>query len=135
MKPGSYFLDAFSGKGGVSKAARLQGFKAKEYELLHGENSDLTRPTVRGRIKQDVSRGLVVSAMFGPPCSSFSIARDRTMKIRSKEYPWGIPDLNRSEADEKKLQIGNACFRATFELIRCLNKAKIPWGPGKPCLL
>ena len=34
---GRYFLDGFSGSGGVAKAVRRQGFTAKEFELLHGE--------------------------------------------------------------------------------------------------
>ena len=85
--------DFFAGSGGVARAARALGFSAREGELLQGENHDLTRPCVQRKIQFDIQKGLILAAMLAPPCSSFSQARDRTRVIRSRDHPWGLPDL------------------------------------------
>jgi hypothetical protein len=124
---GKYVADLFAGHGGVSRAVRAAGFNAKEWELLHGEHGDLTRPMVRHRIKQDVRNGLVLAAMLAPPCSSFSPARDRTSVIRTKECPWGIPSHLLNAKDQIKVQIGNDCVQAAIELAVYFHKHKLPW--------
>ncbi len=90
MKHG-YLADFFAGHCGVSPAARAAGFSAIEWELLKGENHDLTRPVVLQKIRYDTKKGKIIAAMLAPPCSSFSPARDRTRVIRSRSFPWGIP--------------------------------------------
>ena len=37
-----YFMDLFSGKGGVSRAIHSLGFEAKQWDVLHGPLHDLT---------------------------------------------------------------------------------------------
>ena len=126
---GQYFADLFSGVGGVAKAARRLGFSAREWELLHGENSDLTRlvtrPCVIYKFEQDIKHGKVLAAMLAPPCSSFSPARDRTCVVRTKDAPYGLDNL--SPKDAEKVRIGNLCFKAAFRIIRVLNKYNVPW--------
>ena len=123
--PGKFFCDFFSGKGGVARAARKLGFESREWELLHGNNGDLTSPGVLFKIRVDIRKGKVLAAMLAPPCSSFSPARDRTMVIRSQEYPWGLPDLPPHE--QEKVDIGNLCFLSAFKIIEWLDQAGIPW--------
>lgn len=101
------------------------GFNTREWELLHGENHDLTSLAVLSKVKQDIQHGKVLAAMLAPPCSSFSIARDRTMVVRSPAFPWGLPDLPQHEL--AKVNIGNACFRSAFKLIHTLDRVGIPW--------
>lgn len=122
---GQYVADLFSGVGGVAKAARALGFSAREWELLHGDNSDLTRPCVLYKLEQDIKNGKVLAAMLAPPCSSFSPARDRTCVIRSKEFPYGLANL--SDKDAEKVRVGNLCFKSAFRIIRVLNKYNVPW--------
>jgi hypothetical protein len=125
-----YFADFFAGSGGVSRAVRKLGFTSREWELLHGENHDLTRPSVLRKIHSDIKHGKILAAMFGPPCSTFSPARDRTSVIRNKAYPWGLPHL--SQRDAEKVAVGNACFGSAFKIIRWLDKYKIPWMLENP---
>ena len=122
---GQYLADFFSGVGGVAKAARALGFNAREWELLHGENNDLTRPCVVYKIKQDVKHSKIIAAMLAPPCSSFSPARDRTCVVRTKQHPYGVPQL--TPGDAEKVRLGNSCFKSAYEIICCLNKYGIPW--------
>ena len=63
--------------------------------------------------------------MFAPPCSSFSVARDRTLVIRDRAYPWGRPNL--PEHEQAKIEVGNKCFRATLKIIRAPDFFGIPW--------
>ena len=124
---GQYFADFFSGKGGVAKAARCLGYVAREWELSNGPSFDLTNSRVQRRIRQDIQQGLVLAAMLAPPCSSFSIARDRTAVIRNKLYPWGLPKAFLSEADCVRVQTGNKCFKAALSIIRLLDQHSVPW--------
>jgi hypothetical protein len=122
---GRYVADLFSGHGGVARAVRAAGFTAREWELLHGSHGDLTSPLVRKTIKEDCKRHRVIAAMLAPPCSSFSPARYRTSVIRSRKFPWGLPGI--PDHEQVKVDIGNKCFLATFDLIRCFNQHGIPW--------
>ena len=124
---GEYIADVFSGDGGVSKAIRCLGFNAKEIEILHGTDSDLTRPVVRHRLKQDSKNNNLIAVMFAPPCSSFSPARDRTSVIRTKQQPWGIDAHLLNAKDTVKVSVGNKCFSATFDVIRSLDLHRTPW--------
>ena len=69
---GRYIGDFFSSSGGVSRQVRLMGFQAREWERLHGEHADLTRPYVLRKVEKDASRGKLMAAMLSPPCGSFS---------------------------------------------------------------
>ena len=120
-----YLADFFAGTGGVSRAARSLGFSTREWELLHCPDHDLTKPLVQFKIKHDIEKGILLAAMLAPPCSSFSQARDRTMVVRDRLHPWGLDDLPLHERE--KVEVGNACFRATFKIIKWLDKHHIPW--------
>lgn len=125
-----YVADFFSGSGRVARAVRQLGFSTREWELLHGDQFDLTHPCVLRKVKQDINKQLVIAAMLAPPCSSFSPARDRTSVIRSKTYPWGLPNL--PEKEREVVRLGNQCMRAALRIIRWLDAAKIPWVFEQP---
>ena len=66
------------------------------------------------------------AAWFGTPCSSWSRAR-RDINghgPRTAKHIWGVPGL--SDAELRRLALGNATLRVTIELIRALNKLSIP---------
>lgn len=125
-----YFADFFAGNGGVARAARAMGFSTREWEILHGDSSDLTRPSVLKKIRADINSGKLIAAMFAPPCSTFSTARDRTRVIRNRQHPWGFSDL--PEYELQKIRLGNACFKATLKIIRWLDKHAVPWIVENP---
>lgn len=127
---GEYVADLFSGHGGVARAVRSQGFTAKEWELLHGPDSDLTRPAVLKRLKRDIFHNRLIAAMLAPPCSSFSPARDRTRVVRNHEYPWGVPNL--PEHEQIKVDVGNACVKSTIKIIGWLDQLGLPWVLENP---
>ena len=117
--------DLFSGHCGVSRAVQALGYHARSWELEHGPQFDLTRASVQRQIRSDARRGKICGAMLGPPCTSFSVARDRTRVIRDRDHPWGRSDV--PPADLERLRIGNECMRAALNLIRCFQSCKIPW--------
>ena len=93
---------------------------------MHGPSGDLTCPSVVRQLCQDIRAGKVLAVMFAPPCTSFSVARDRTKVIRTREQPWGIDPCFLTEAEQKLIIIGNQCFKTVFKLIRLLNRERIP---------
>ena len=124
---GVYVAELFVGSGRVSQAVRKLGFQSREWELEKSEDYDLCRPVVRSHIKSDAKKGLLIAAMLAPPCSSFSIARDRTAVIRTKAEPWGLPADRLSDKDKVKVEIGNKCFRAVRDLLKEFDTRKLPW--------
>lgn len=124
---GQYVADLFAGSGGVAKACRQLGFSAKEWEIAGGCQFDLTHPSVLKRIKYDVDQLLFLAAMLAPPFSSFSVARDRTAAIRTRQFPWGLPDDQLLDTDRTKIQQGNQCFKAAIRIISWLDIHHIPW--------
>jgi hypothetical protein len=123
--PGEYFGDFFSGAGLVAKSGRLLGFDWREYDVKHGTEFDLTDRKALNRICRDVVQKRLRGGCFGPPCTSFSIARDRTSRIRSALYPWGLPDL--TPHNMIVVKEGNRCLQATIRIILCLHRHKLPW--------
>ena len=65
--------------------------------------------------------------MLAPPGDSFSAARDRASVVRTRDWPWGLPPEFLSIAEQKKIQLGNACFRSCISLIRLLDRHRTPW--------
>lgn len=68
--------------------------------------------------------------MLAPPCSSFSPARDRTRVVRSRDFPYGLPDLPAHE--QVKVDVGNNCVKSALKIISWLDKRNIRWIPENP---
>jgi hypothetical protein len=103
---------------------------AEEYEIQHGDHDDLTSARVRRALKNDARVGPLLAAMLALPCSSFSVARDCTCPIRSREYPWGLPKLSLTDRD--KVKLGNLCLMAVLDTLRVFQKCKITWVLEQP---
>jgi len=130
---GEYFAELFSGVGQVAKAARRSGFASREWDIKNGPKQDLTRPAVVRQIAQDAQKGLLVAAMLGTRCTSFSRARDRTFVIRSPAEAWGCNNLDGTSArDLASVESGSRTLSATLTLIRILNKHKSPYIEENP---
>ena len=126
-RKGQYVADLFAGVGGVAHQCRRLGYRAKEWEISRGVQFDLTRPMVLKAIRQDIDKQLVLAAMLAPPCSSFSVARDRTCVIRTRQHPWGLPSHLLTTADKTRVENGNKCFLAALKIISWLDQHHIPW--------
>ncbi|CAK0807139.1 unnamed protein product [Prorocentrum cordatum] len=77
-KDGTYMADLFSGSGKVARAVTRLGFSAKAWDIIHGPNHDITDPAVLRLLFSDVRDGKILAAMIALPCTSLTIARDRT---------------------------------------------------------
>ena len=127
QKQQRYVMDLFAGKGGVSAACQALGFHAKQWDIIHGPEHDLTDKRVLKRLLQEIRRGRVLAVMMAPVCTSFSRARDRTKVIRNHRFPWGIPRRFLSEKEYLSIRLGNTLFRACFAIIEECEKQQIPW--------
>ena len=106
-KDGTYMADLFSGCGKVGRAVSSYGFSVKAWDIIHGPNHDITDPTVLRRLLSDIRDRKVFAAMIALPCTSLTIARDRTFLIRSRTQPWGADLTNATDRDRAALQTGN----------------------------
>ena len=129
---GRYFLDCFSGKGGVSRAVRQLYFATREYEISVDRAYDLTRRANLKVIHKDIEKRKVLAAMLAPPCESWTPARDRTCVIRNKSFPWGLPRDQLSDLDFGKVLLGNRTMRSAIEIVKHLHGKGLPWGIENP---
>ena len=67
--------------------------------------------------------------MIALTCVSWSIARNRTNTIRSREEPYGVSNPRQpfSANDSARLLEGNLQVRRIIVLIRVLHELGIPW--------
>lgn len=88
-------LTLLNSQGGVGKCVTQLGYAVRSWDIRHGQGGDLTKRVVATIVK-DVSH-LVFAAMLAPPCSSFSVARDRTSVSRDKQFHGVKPGLPKHE--------------------------------------
>ena len=89
-KQGQYLAGLFAGTGGVGRAAsRKYNVAAHIYELESGAAYNLTDVKVLRKLERDARKGRVAAAMLATPCTSWTIARNRTNVIRTAAEPWG----------------------------------------------
>eukprot|EP00969_Alexandrium_andersonii_P042050 1844718-Alexandrium_andersonii.AAC.1 len=62
---------------------------------------------------------------MGPPCTSFSIARNMAGALRTRECPWGIDGL--SEKDAEKVRVGNECAITSVQVMQICLRRGIPF--------
>ena len=77
-------LDLFEGPGGATKALRRLGFKSLIWDTQHGPQFNLGAPGVEKSLRICLKSGRVKGVCFATPCTSFSLARNRTNDIRSQ---------------------------------------------------
>ena len=114
------FLDIFGGVGGVAKSASALGAHAEVWDTSFGDEYDLTRPRVLRRLLHRIRKGNILGAAIAMPCKSFSLARARRGAIRTKLWPWGIPEMLESGdgRDFDDFIEGNFVLKATIKIIQ-----------------
>ena len=126
-------IDAFAGAKGIMKSARRRGFRAWDFEIKDGPDGDLTSKQVQRRIRRAAKRGHIACMIMGPPCSSFSQARNSSGRLRSPEHPRGLPERGTfSLLDQKRIRDGNATLDAAIFLVELCNEFKIPFAYENP---
>ena len=66
---------------------------------------------------------------MGPPCSSFSQARNASGRLRSPEHPRGLPErFSFSLLDQKRIKDGNRTLDAAIFLVDVCNEFGIPFA-------
>ena len=111
-------VELFSVSGGWAKALRAQGWLVHEVDIKISLSHDLT--TEAG---QRMAWNLCLQADWihaGIPCNTFSTAlRGRTI-LRSRRFPWGLPDL--TSAQSSKVHAANALVKFVVRLIRMCRR-------------
>ena len=124
---GQYLADLFAGCRAVSRAAEAQGFRARSWDVIYdAEWQDLLRPAVLRAIKADARSGRLVAAVLAPPCQTFSLARDRSRPVRSRELPWGFLASQLTPDDAIAVLLGNRLAQSALTLFRSFVKLGIP---------
>ena len=127
---GKYVADCFSGCGGVSRCVEAAGFPTHQWDIKHGAGGDLTAELVIRQLISDIRAGRVLAVMLAPPCSSFSIARDRNSQVRTSEWPGGLPNL--PARLQAVVHTGNRCARAALRVIRTCLAEGVPFAMENP---
>ncbi len=123
-----FFLMFFSGVGHVAAGMRMRGISTLEIDIKHGSHFDLTDARIQRKVLKLARRHRICGACIGMPCTSFSLARNRTRVIRTCEFPWGLGGRELwSKNDVKSLELGNELASFTIKLIKILHRRGIPW--------
>jgi hypothetical protein len=91
------FWEFFSGDGNLTKAVRSLGVSVKEPQDLASGGYDWTKNTdvqaLRKAISEITRKSEYTVLHFAPPCSTFSRARDRSIRtrLRTTRRPQGLP--------------------------------------------
>jgi len=80
-------------------------------------------------IEEHFRLGLILAVMLAPPCSSFSLARNR-YPVRSAQYPAGLPHLR--DHDRESVRVGNLCFSVSVYVISLCNQYRVPFAMENP---
>ena len=118
----------------MGKRWRRRGFVARFFDIIYGEEFDLTQlPTIR-RLQADARAGELLGCMIAITCRSWSTARNRTNVLRSKTEPWGLSQPYRpwSEKDPERLAEGNLQLTRILPLLRTLVECGIPFAFENP---
>ena len=107
---------------------RKSGWSVEEVDIVHGAGHDITKPAVVRQMCKIIRNGCYDGAMVAAPCTSFTVARDRTCIIRTKHEPWGLADRSLfSLNDLSSLENGNRIMKAVINILNALTQACVPW--------
>ena len=104
-----------------------RNFDVFEFDIRWHLKNDLLSQSVQRRIRGWIRSGLIVAVWMGPPCNSFSRARDRPggpPPLRSDEHPNGLPNL--APHDAEKVRCGNTLARFSISIFQCCAYLQVP---------
>ncbi len=114
-------LELFAGSCRWSRAASLRGEFVISIDIRFGQGHDLTSRKLQNPVLGWLQAGFVKFVLAGFPCQSFSRARNipgGAPPLRDGDHIKGYPDLR--PADQKKVDIGNACLAFVCRLVRMM---------------
>ena len=103
----------------------LQQFPVRYFDIALGPKGDLLNPAILEPLLRDIREKRVIAVMMGPPCTTFSIARNRTKVWRSVQHPLGVPGLLPHEL--QAVELGNQLMRVALRIVRACRRAQVPW--------
>ena len=120
-------LDLFGGVGYVSKYIRGYGWQSENFDVVLDPTQDITNGSTLRSLLTRIRNREFSAIMIGMPCTSFSVARDRTCQIRSMLEPWGLLNQSKfSEKDIKSLRNGNSIAKAVIKMLHLIMELRIP---------
>jgi hypothetical protein len=120
----------YGGTGGMGRVYEQQGGFACNIDWVVGPHFDISKVEVRRSIVLLIREGVFSHGMVATPCTTFSTARDRTLVIRCKVWPWGRPDL--PEKEQLKILQGNVTARFAVQVFRECRRVGTPCAVENP---
>ena len=115
-------LHVFSGPGGRSDGLaayiREAGWECDEFDVVNGEHQDLLDDVIWDALLAKIKDGHYDFIVAGPPCESFSHARETRpgpRPLRSVKFPYGFKNLKGFEAEQVRkgnlfaVRVAEAC--------------------------
>eukprot|EP00435_Cladocopium_sp_Y103_P030056 s3225_g7.t1 len=129
-------LHLFSGPAhrddGFAAAVAALGYHCVEYDVVNGEDQDLTNDAIWQRVLADIKAGKYDGMLAGPPCNSFTNARKHDgegpgpLRGAHGDERYGLQGL--SEEDKQKVRVGTLLALRTSEAateLLCQEKPSI----------
>ena len=106
-----------------------KGWACEDFDIVNGSEQDLSRDDVWTRLLVRIKCRHFRFIVMGPPCSTFSRARERQpgpRPLRSFEAPYGLPREELTEAERKDLKLGNFFMLMAAAAFRTAIDAGVP---------
>ena len=135
---GSFFLEIFAGKAGLSQAISARGIPIlPPIEIEAGDfvqqSVDVLDPAVQAHLRLLIEAKVIFYIHFGTPCSSFSIARKNDggpPPLRDRHHLWGLPGLR--PQDQRKVTMGTEFMFFTQRMATLCHKLGVLWSVENP---
>ena len=124
------FIECFSGSGNLTRAWSEAGHPVFPMDITHGDQHDMVDLNVGGAlllmqcVSMLKSTGKKPVLHFGPPCCTYSVAR--FPKLRTKEYPHGLPAHVLSPLEKKTLADASRVTMNTMRIMTVLAELDFP---------
>ena len=105
------------------------GWECDDFDLVNGPHQDLSRDDLWTQILVKIRQGYYSAVFMGPPCSTFSRAREKQpgpRPLRTKEMPYGLPRVQLTEKEQKELKLGNFFMLMAAAAFRTAVRANVP---------
>ena len=130
-------LHLFSGPtdrpDGLRAVLHRVGWECTDVDTCIGPGHDLTNDALWEKMEQLIKDGSVDFILMGPPCSTFSRARNRRPGppvLITSDHPWGLPSL--SAANKKVVACANFLSIKCARLAAAATAAGVGWGIENP---
>ena len=126
-------LHLFSGPtqraDGIRAMFCQHGWECEDFDVVNGEDQDLTRDDLWTKLLVRIKSGAFQFIVLGPPCSTFSRARERQpgpRPLRSAALPYGLPREELTEPERKELKQGNFFMLMAAAACRAAHEVGTP---------